>query len=146
MTWKISRGRAVKGKPAGATVKLKHTHYKQIQVDRNFVYLHRLAFLYMTGVMPPHDVDHRDGNGLNNKWGNLRTCTRAENCQNHKIKSNNLSGYTGVGWHPETRKWRARIKIHGREIALGMFDDPAVAGQAYLDAKTRIHLFNPVPR
>jgi len=134
------------GQEAGATVKLKHTHYIHIQIDRKLIYLHRLAFLYMTGAMPPNEMDHIDGNGLNNKWENLRACTRSENNQNHAIRSDARSGFVGVGWHNQAGKWRARIKLNGREIFLGCFDDPKEASLAYLAAKNKVHVFNPVPR
>lgn len=146
MTWKVHQGCMMTGQEAGAIVKLKHSHYIHIQIDRKLIYLHRLAFLYMTGAMPRNDMDHKDGDGLNNKWVNLRPCTRAENCQNHALRSDSRSGFVGVGWHKSAGKWRARIKLNGREIFLGCFDDPEQASLAYLAAKTNIHSFNPVPR
>ena len=67
-------------------------------------------------------VDHIDGNKLNNIKSNLRIVTQHENQINRKyLNKNNNSGYRGVGWHPETGKWRARIMVNYQEKHLGLF-------------------------
>lgn len=78
----------------------------------------------------PNDmqVDHIDGNGLNNTRANLRNCTVAENTRNRKKPSTNTSGYMGV--FPSAKKWRAEI-THGKKIHLGYFDNPVDAAHAY---------------
>jgi hypothetical protein len=85
--------------------------YLRIRVDSKLYLAHRLAFLYMTGEMPDDgkEVDHIDGNGLNNSWENLRLVTRTGNSRNTKLQSNNKSGYSGVIWHKAREKWRVKI-------------------------------------
>ncbi len=66
-------------------------------------------------------VDHADGNSLNNQKSNLRLCTKSQNCMNSQIRSDNTSGYKGVSWDEERRKWRVLIIKNGRNIRLGRF-------------------------
>jgi hypothetical protein len=68
-------------------------------------------------------VDHRNGNGLDNRRANLRLATNAQNARNRKLQVNNTSGVRGVYWCERKQKWRARIKVDNRYIDLGMFTD-----------------------
>lgn len=103
-------------------------------------YAHRLAWLYMTGEWPTHEVDHIDGNPLNNRFGNLREATGAQNKQNqHGPRRDNKSGFLGVMRHGD--RWRARIQLDRKSIHVGLFDSAEAAHAAYLDAKRRLHPF-----
>lgn len=84
--------------------------------------VHRLVFLDMTGSFPDGDVDHIDGNGLNNRWNNLRIVNAIENGKNRRLNDNNVSGYQGVSFYNLTNKWRAAISIDGKKKHLGYFD------------------------
>ncbi len=77
------------------------------------------------------EVDHEDGNELNNQKYNLRNCLHAINNQNKKIYSNNTSGYKGVHFFIKTQKWLAYIKINNKRIHLGYFFDILDAARAY---------------
>ena len=94
---------------------------------------HRLAFLMMTGAMP-HEVDHRDMNGLNNRWENLRPCTRSQNKMNRGWQRNAKIETKGVSHTHTGRRYRARIKIMGKERHLGCFDTPEEAHVVYMAA------------
>lgn len=52
---------------------------------------------------------------------NIRSVTRLENTKNRKLRSDNPSGYAGVAYRNDTKKWRARINHEGKRIALGNF-------------------------
>lgn len=67
------------------------------------------------------EVDHRDGNGLNNQKDNLRNCTHHQNRMNNKLQTNNTSGYTGVYWSEHHQKWFACIKLNGKKIGAGYY-------------------------
>lgn len=89
----------------------------------------------------PNDkqIDHIDGNGLNNIKSNLRTCTNNQNLCNRGMNKNNTSNYKGVNYFRRDKKWRARITINGCEKHLGLFDTKEDAAQAYNIAAERYH-------
>jgi hypothetical protein len=84
----------------------------------------------------PPEIDHRNGDGLDNQKINLRAASRAENQRNRCISRVNTSGFKGVQWDGWTHKWRASIKIGGRQIRLGRFGVAEEAARVY-DAKAR---------
>lgn len=92
----------------------------------------------MTGVWPEHEIDHRDTNGANNQWTNLREATRSINTQNiRKAKSGNTSGLLGV-----TRRrtsFIAQLCVNRRTVYLGSFPTAQEAHSVYLAAKRRHH-------
>lgn len=77
-------------------------------------------------------VDHRNGNKLDNRLCNLRLCTFAQNSYNKSISSKNITGYKGVILR--YGKYKAQIKVDGKHIQLGSFDDITQAAYAYDDA------------
>ena len=76
------------------------------------------------------EVDHIDRNPLNNRRDNLRVVSHAVNMRNKSMYRNNTSGYVGVGWNRKSGRWQAYFKKDGRQVYVGMFDDPATAAQA----------------
>ncbi len=76
------------------------------------------------------DIDHIDGNGLNNCRSNLRVCSHRENLCNRKTQKHS-SLFKGVFWNKQAQKWRAQIRVYGRAIHLGYFDKEMDAFEAY---------------
>lgn len=143
-TWLIDKGSRVKvGDVAGCKNK---KGYVKVVIDQKQYTSHRLAFLWMTGEFPPHQVDHKNGVHDDNRWLNLREATGLENQQNHKINRNNTSGYLGVTRDTGNDCWRAQIAVNGINKYLGLFDTPQAAHAEYLAAKAKLHEFQPVPR
>jgi hypothetical protein len=97
--------------------------YIIISIDRRKYRAHRLAFLYMTGAMPPEFVDHINRDRADNRWVNLRLATNQENTGNAGLRRNNTSGHRGVAWDKSRGKWMAHGTRGGRFIGLGRFDD-----------------------
>lgn len=114
--------------------------YVQLQILRKKYLCHRLAWLYMTGNFPNDATDHLNGIRHDNRWVNLRDVTNSINQQNQRgPKSNNKSGHLGVSWHTWNGKWRAEIRVNGKSIHLGYFNDVRVAAEHYLRKKREIH-------
>lgn len=84
-------------------------------------------------------TDHRDGDKLNNRRGNLRPCTYAGNNRNSKIPKNNTSGYKGVSQRTGSKLWVARIRYNYKNIYLGNFTDKIQAALAYNEAAVKYH-------
>ena len=77
------------------------------------------------------EIDHIDGNPSNNQKSNLRFATSSQNKINRGPKKNNKSGYKGVSWHKQRKRWTARIMINDKYKHLGLFDDILDAVNAY---------------
>ena len=100
-------------------------HTKSILGKRSVIYLHDFILSPQKGF----DVDHINGDGLDNQRGNIRIVTRRQNMQNrHHIKS---SKYPGVCWNKKAQKWQAQIQEQGRIQYLGSYDDEITAANAY---------------
>ena len=85
------------------------------------------------------EVDHRSGDGLDCRRGNMRIATHAQNIHNQRLSRANTSGMKGVCWDMGSQKWRAKIKIDGKQICLGRFITPESAHDAYAEASARLH-------
>lgn len=83
-------------------------------------------------------VDHIDGNGLNNRRCNLRIVTQQENAFNRKTYANNSTGAKGVHRHGDGR-WRAQIRKSGKLHHLGLFKSIEDAHNAYVQASKSLH-------
>jgi hypothetical protein len=99
------------------------------------VRMHREIMKAEDGV----DVDHINGNPLDNRRENLRVCTRKQNCANSRARTNTSSRYKGVNFDLQTGKWRARIKVEGEEISLGRHKTELQAAIAYDKAAFEFH-------
>jgi HNH endonuclease len=80
------------------------------------------------------EVDHIDGNGLNNYRSNLRVATRSQNSANegprpHTRKHKSI--YKGITWSKKLNKWMAQIRYQGDHIYLGYFEKEEDAARAY---------------
>ena len=92
---------------------------------------HRLAWFFMTGEWPDKHIDHINRDRLDNRWANLRLATHSQNQANRPPPISNTSGFKGVTWHKNRRKWQASIRVKGEDKYLGLFDCPEEAGKAY---------------
>lgn len=135
--WKIAPSQAVKaGDLAGTT----HPDgYVVIGYQGRTYRAHRLAWLFIYGGPPSLDVDHANGNGLDNRVGNLREATEAQNLWNRKLCTRNKSGVKGVSWYAAGQKWAAQIRKNGVKYFLGYFEDLAAAEKTVREARGRLH-------
>lgn len=120
------------------------TGYRYLLIDGQKYKAARLAWLYSFKHWPVHQIDHVNGIRDDDRLSNLRDATPAQNNQNHKPHRNSRSGVRGV--HQLGNKWRASIRVNGRNRHLGVFDHITEASQAYLAARANAFPFQPVPR
>lgn len=98
--------------------------------------LHRVVFAIHYSYWPKDQLDHKDGNHLNNRIVNLREASNAQNLKNRKKHVTNKSGYTGVT--ARGKRWISQICVDNKVMHLGMFDTPEDAYTAYCRA-AQIH-------
>lgn len=102
------------------------TRYKEPNGPWRSFLMHRLILNPPSGAQ----VDHIDGDGLNNQRGNLRLCSVAENSRNRKPMYAS-SRYKGVSWSKEKKKWSAHICVDGLHINLGAYVKEEDAAMVY---------------
>ena len=81
-----------------------------------------------------YEVDHINGNTLDNRRSNLRVCSHKQNIRNQKLSAASSSGYKGVSQVKSTKRWMAYIKVNQKRIYLGTFEDKINAAIAYNEA------------
>ena len=101
--------------------------YAVRDVDNKHVHMHRIIM----SVPNDLEIDHRDGNGLNNQKDNLRYSTRLGNVANIGLRRNNTSGFKGVSFNRKSGKWTAQVGIDGKNIYLGRFSSMEEAAETY---------------
>lgn len=99
---------------------------------------HQLAWLYEKGRRGRPMIDHRDGDGTNNRWSNLRRATASQNAANSRRPRDNTSGYKGVLLCRGSGRWHAYIHKNRRRIHLGTFATPEAAHEAYVTAARKL--------
>ncbi len=80
------------------------------------------------------EVDHVNGDGLDNRRANLRVCSRSQNMTNVRKAPGKSSRYKGVSWHKGIGKWTAQIQVGGKLRYLGAFVSEEDAARAYDEA------------
>jgi hypothetical protein len=117
-----------------------NNNYYKIQINGNKYSLHRIAYYYVTGIDPAEkEIDHINGNTLDNRFDNLRLATHANNCKNVKKHKDNTSGFKGVSWHKRIKKWQVRIRANNKLIHLGYYNSKFYAALVY--ARAAKHYF-----
>ena len=97
---------------------------KKIDGKWKQVRMHRLIMNAPKGM----EVDHKDGDALNNQRCNLRVCTLTQNHLNRPSIKNCSSKYKGVSWLNMQQKWRVRISVNGKQRDIGCFNTELEAG------------------
>lgn len=123
-------------KEAGTIQTSRGKSYRTIGIDGKVYLAHRLAWLFFYGWMPKQ-IDHKNGNSLDNPILNLREANNYQNTQNHTrtTKKNGLpTGVTMLG-----DKYRSRITAYKKVYYLGVFKTSKEASEAYLSARDELH-------
>lgn len=109
---------------------------KRIDGKRPITYMHRviLARILERELVKGEQVDHINGNALDNRRENLRLAIGSQNNYNSRRYKNNTTGYKGVYFIKARRRWAAHIQVEGKNIYLGYFKTPEDAYVAYCEA------------
>jgi hypothetical protein len=102
--------------------------YVVVRIGKVLFKAHRLAWLYMTGEWPKQEIDHKNLVRDDNRICNLRDSTYSQNAANKLAPQGEMRG---VHYMKRNGKWRARIKVKGKCIHLGVFLSAADASEAY---------------
>lgn len=137
-TWLSTYRKTQIGTIAGCVHKQHTKSYHTICINYKKYPTHRLAWIYVYGSIPDDlEIDHINGNGLDNRISNLRCVNKSVNCKNLRIPSHNTSGISGVSMHKKTGKWRARIRNKGKYISLGLFVEKSDAAITIKNAREK---------
>lgn len=116
-------------------------HGIRVNGKQRMTYMHRAVMERMLGGPIPKglEIDHINGNKLDNRRENLRLATRRQNMMNNRGKKDSVSRYKGVSFEKRTGRWLARMKIAGKQTYLGSFVTEEEAARAYDAAARRVH-------
>lgn len=140
--WLTGKATAWNIRYAGSIAGRKGGHRRiEIAIERRLYIAPRIAWLYMTGEWPKEEIDHIDGNYINNKFKNLREATRFQNAKNTKITTRNICGFKGVSVKRKARGniYVSRIRVDNTVHYLGSFKSPEEAYAAYCEASKKFH-------
>jgi len=124
--WKVTKGpHAKEGKEITYISKSPNKcGVHKVKIDGQLYLLHRVIWKMMTGRWPKDQIDHINGDSLDNRWCNLREVTSKENSRNVSRRSNNTSGVTGVYWHKRDKVWHPLVvDKDGNFVHLGYYDN-----------------------
>ena len=116
-TWSVARG------------------HVRTTIDGRSVYLHQL----LLGRSRDREIDHINGDKMDNRRCNLRPVTHAQNNQNKGLRRDSTTGYKGVCFDKRSGKYLAYINANGKRTYLGLFDDKLSAAYAYDTAALQLH-------
>lgn len=112
-------------------------YQRRFPLTRQVIYMHRAIIIYH-GCSSECDVDHKDTNGLNNQFVNLRSCSQSKNNGNRVKEGNCSSKYKGVSWCNTRNKWRSMLRINKKAFGAKRFDSEEDAARHY-DSLARLH-------
>lgn len=131
-----SKGGVAIGSPAGG---LHANGYIMMNISNRKVLAHRMAWLWCYGFLPDTEIDHVNGDRIDNRISNLRLVSRCENQMNVLRTKANTSGIKGVCYNKLAGKWQANIQANNERYHLGLFATKEDAGTAYSEAEEKLH-------
>lgn len=105
-------------------------------INKKRIKLHRYILNQMNNKIM---VDHKNCNTLDNRKENLRCCSQNENQRNCRMHIDNKTGFKGVYYQKNAKKYHAQITVNSKTIYLGLFINPQDAHAAYCEASKKYH-------
>lgn len=139
LTWIKKPSKRVKVKSQAGCYD-KTTGYMRTQLHGIALYNHRVVWFLYHGTWPQGQVDHKDGDKLNNKISNLRDISVSENNRNKPLHYLNTSGMTGVHYYTKTDRWHVRLKKGSINHFIGSFTCLEEAKKARRQAEIQFNL------
>ena len=112
--------------------------YAKYNYNGKIFRVHRDVIDVPDGMDADH-ITHGTMNFIDNRKCNLRLATRSQNNINQSLNSSNTSGVKGVCWYKRSQKWNARIKVNGKRLHIGYFEDKNDAIEARKQAEEKYH-------
>ena len=120
-TWLVDRNRfKCKGKEAGC---VNPRGYNIIVINGRGYRAHQLAMLFKTNIFSSNGIDHINGNKSDNRASNLRFCNQKDNSKNRLLSKSNSTGFNGVYFNKQKKKFTAQIRVDNRLVYLGAFNE-----------------------
>ena len=132
--WTEKRGPRAAGSIAGG---VSGNGYWQVRIGGRLYYAHRLAWLAVHGEFPNGELDHINGDPLDNRIENLRVATRAQNQRNTRGHIDSASRLKGAYYDKRKRRWYSCLRVDGRNRFLGYHQSPSEAHAAHAAASLR---------
>lgn len=110
--------------------------YAIIKINGKNIRLHRFIMGLKYG--DNREIDHINGDGLDNRRKNLRICTREDNMKNTRSRVNSSSKYLGVSWNSTLKYWVGEVRANKRRVWCSYFKSEIDAAKAR-DRVAKIH-------
>lgn len=108
-----------------------------VKVSNRLYKVHRIAWAIFYGEHPTQQIDHINGDPLDNRIANLRLATNQQNQYNRGVNKNSTSGLKGVYWDKPVQRWRAQIVHNRASVFLGHYATSEEAAAAYAEGAKR---------
>lgn len=134
--WKVRRNQtAVVGAVAGHKANCRGKLYYRVRIDSHLIMGHWVVWAMVHGAWPEDQIDHQDGDGLNNRPGNIKVASQAINNKNASIRKDNKTGVCGVVL-TKSGNYVAHIRHEGKMNHLGTFKSLEQAAEVRREAET----------
>jgi hypothetical protein len=100
---------------------------------------HRLAYLLKVGSWPADEIDHKNRVKRDNRWDNLREATPSQNQANIGLRSDSSTGFKGVNFNKQKKKFQAIVVKNGWRYHAGFHETAENAHQSYVALAKRLH-------
>ena len=138
LRWRCRVNQGVRAGDVAGRIHKGH-RYMRVKIKGQEYAAHRLIWKIKTGNEPPNILDHIDCDPFNNRWRNLREASLSMSNCNRRIQKNNRSGIKGVHWNAADERWKANIKVEGKNLYLGCFKNKDDAASAVNAVRHQLH-------